>query len=403
MTVYIEDREIEVLGVFDSAVSAPKNVDLTKLVPEKFTDSVLLTDFLTEAGEMVGIMMSKVDELGDIVSPYKVGDDLIGYLAGNIGFVLLVDEETTLTEKRKQLLSAVEWIKFKGTYESMLAQAKSNNLTPVVTDYYVNSDSGNYDDFDTYIGYQIDTASDWFVGKYEGENPAGLDSSYYKTPHFGFEIVLDRRYIGDDDYDDYLWSSRLANKLDSIVSRGRPINTVPHKGITLQPVCTEDGTTYVTSYDLATATHEEWTTARFNLDEVEFANVIDLLTNQVIAGPGNNVIADTPEWYLDDGVTLDFASNPVLTAVKKWKIGTGTKPELQLKDFQSTDDYGIDYYAPSSRIEGHSPTFALYTATWSENTGTTYLFDDWYGVWGTPGAYFTTPGAIVLIDLGSFE
>lgn len=367
MAVYTEDRQIEALGVFDSTVIAPKNVDLSTLIPEKFTDSVLLDDFLTEAGEMVGIMMSKVDELGEIISPYKVGDDLIGHLAGNIGFVLLVDEETTLAEKRKQLLSAVDWIKAKGTYDSMRFQAKSNNLTPIITDYYVNDASGDYEDFDTYVGFQIDSASDWFVGSYEGENPPGLDASYFKTPHFGFEILIDRRYVGDNQYDDYVWSQRLANKLDSIVERGRPINTVPHKGTVLAPVCTEDGEAYVTAYDLATATHDDWTTARFNLDTVVDAKVVDSSTNQVVDGVGDDVIADAPAWYLDAGITLDFASNPVLTAVQKWKLGTGNKYRNYV-----TDTFDAD---TATALNGHAPDYNENSTLWSDASGA-FTFQD---------------------------
>lgn len=323
MADYTENRQFEINFYMSAKVVSPKNVDLMQLVPESFKDSVMLQDFLDQCGQLVGTWMTAVDELDHLVDPYLVGEDYIVYLAGNLGLDLITDEETTLDEKRKQLLNAIAWIKTKGTYEALIAQSHSNNLTPRLTDYYVSNVYGDYDDFTTYVGFSADDSESWFVAKYPGGNPSGLDSTYYKTPHFGFEILLDRAYVLGSD--SYLWSERLSTKCTSILDSNRPINTVPHPGILLTPVCSEDGEVYTTAYLVATAVHSDWTTARFNLDMVDDGDVVDTIGDLAIDDDTNQVVADVPAWYLDTGVTLDFASNPVLTAVQRWRLGTGNR------------------------------------------------------------------------------
>lgn len=366
MADYTENRQFEINFYMSAKVVSPKNVDLMQLVPESFKDSVMLQDFLDQCGQLVGTWMTAVDELDHLVDPYLVGEDYIVYLAGNLGLDLITDEETTLDEKRKQLLNAIAWIKTKGTYEALIAQSHSNNLTPWLTDYYVSNVYGDYDDFTTYVGFSADDSESWFVAKYPGGNPSGLDSTYYKTPHFGFEILLDRAYILGDT--DYLWSEGLSTKCTRILDSNRPINTVPHPGILLTPMCSEDGEVYTTAYLVATAVHSDWTTARFNLDMVDDGDVADTIGDLAIDDDTNQVVADVPVWYLDTGVTLDFASNPVITAVQRWRLGTGNRTRNIL-----TDTFNTTVATP---LAGHAPDYIEATGTtWTDASGSMEMLD----------------------------
>lgn len=265
-------------------------IDLMKLIPQKFHTSQLLQDYMYEVGLKVGSWLSKIKDLQDLLDPYKVEEDYIQYLADLIGFILYRNDNITIEELRKQLLFAIPFYKIKGTYKVLSYLSYLNELTLNIWDMYCNSES-NYN-------AGVFSKQAWFVGKYAGENPSGLDSSYFKTSHLGLEVVLNKEYDEDISGEGYLWKEDLFTPFEWWSEKVRPANVVPHFSVFLNPKTSEDGEVNIVEGNIQAKITIDWTYKTLRFDN------------------GLN---------FDDGNFFDQSYSAFINTITKWKLGTGNK------------------------------------------------------------------------------
>jgi hypothetical protein len=129
-------------------------------------------------------------------------------LGALIGVAFPPEDESTTAELRKTLADAVDWYKLKGTYQSIDIIALIQSFTVNVFDMYTN-------DYSSFV------LTDWFVGD-ENENPPGLDGTYYKSPHFGAEVVLNQVYEPSGTSLRYLWQAGGLANFAAKVEETRP-------------------------------------------------------------------------------------------------------------------------------------------------------------------------------------
>ena len=269
-----------------------KYVDLMKLVPEKFRDSVALQQFLYEAGLQVGTWIGHINDLEPNLDPYRVGEAYIQQLANLIDLTIVADDTTPASEKRRQLIQAVAWYKMKGTYKSLHYVAYLLGLTINMWDMYTND----------YVSF-ID--EDWFVGRV-GENPPGLDSSYYKSPHIGFEVFLNRVYGTGSSA--YLFAGTEFIPLTPYIEKTRPVNVVPHYRIFLNPVTNETGAVITVDGNINTCVIGDWSFYRIFFDDF--------------------VSSSAGFREFDDIFFFDYSATAFLNSITKFKLGTGSKAIL---------------------------------------------------------------------------
>lgn len=305
-----EILDIDIKVEFDVDENYSSYVDLLELVPAKFRTSVALQQFLYEAGLMVGEWIGYINETETLLDKYNVGDEYLQKLADLVGLDIITDETTSEEERRQQLIQVVDWYKLKGTYQAIRYISYLFGVTLTFWDLYTN-------DYSTFI------EEPWFVGNSETENPGGLDSSYYKSPHFGVSILLDTVYGTDPDK--HLFYSDGITDLSTYIERVRPINTVPHYGVLLQPVGDETGIANEVSGEILCCTIGDWDFTKFYWDDPSgLDTVIDNLGNTVIDSDGNIVQAIVPHLF-DDGDFFDYSRDAFLNSIVKWKLGTGNK------------------------------------------------------------------------------
>jgi len=297
-----------------------KYVDLLQLVPEKFRSSTALQEFLYVAGLQVGSWIGDINEIEDLIDKYNVGDDYIQYLADLVGLKFLITSTTTLEDKRRQLIQVVDWYKMKGTYQALKVIGYTLGLDLNLWDMYTN-------DYSTFV------MEPWYAGAL-GTNPPGLDSSYYKSPHFGIEILLNQVYYGLYS-DSYLFDgSTTYSNLSNYVERVRPINVVPHYSIFLNPITTQSGAV-ATVYDGdgSAITHTialgVWTPSLEYFDESNSSGVIN---------------------HFDDGLYFDYTATAFYNNITVWRLGTGNKGVIPDQSFTLQDpvltNYGGSVTAP---------------------------------------------------------
>ena len=185
-------------------------LDLLPLIPEKFHSSEILQAYIDECEFQIGGNLTKTRDIVKLLNPNTVNSTTyLRHLAALIGAKLPPEDESDVTEIRKILANAVEWYKLKGSYKSaeliMLLQSFSVNLYDMYTKDYVNF-----------------ILTDWFVGD-ENENPPGLDATYYKSPHFGLEVILDQVYTEGSLR--YLWYQTYLDNLAEQIEETRPVHT----------------------------------------------------------------------------------------------------------------------------------------------------------------------------------
>ncbi len=333
-----------------------KFVDRMLFIPEKYHDSLMLQQLMYEKSRLLGEFLSKVDGLAELVSPYLVGEDYIDDLASLIGLTLIKDELTNLEDERALLVEVVNWYKLKGTYEGIKAISRMNNLDAEIYDLYCPNSNASYNNFSTYIT----PIGGWFVSTYPGENPPGIPAGYVKTPHFIYEINLDRTYGAD--YSTYLWKDVLARRVTRLMEEMRPINTVPHKRLYLHPVCILDGLEQVEAGDIHTRVLGDWSSDRLFLDMLTTGSVERIGGDLVIDDVGDQVVANVPLWNLDETPTpryLDWGGDNLL--VTSWALGTGSKSRNILIDNFSA--------ATATALAGHDSDYVEGSTTWVDPSG----------------------------------
>lgn len=292
------DLQLTILSDVTVESTGVKYVELLKLIPEKFRTKPLLVDFLSVLGVEIGIWLSKIDDIEKLIDPYNVSDSYkttiegdganeyeqyISCLASLIGLTITKNEEDTIVEFRKQLNQAIDWYKVKGTYQAIRNAISITGQNILIKDLYTK-------DYASFI------QEDWFVARSEGENPTDLDSTYYKSPHFGLILNLDQVY--SDDTGDYLWKGddTFAN-VRLLVEQNRPANTVPHFIVQTIANTNENGEMITTDWDISTTRlYEPWTFSKIYFDD------------------GN---------YFDDGLFFDESYEAFLRSISRWKLGTG--------------------------------------------------------------------------------
>ncbi len=265
-------------------------LDLLDLIPETFTTAPILISYVREASIQVGDWFTKVADIIKLLSPNTTtSTTYLRELGSIIGVTFPSEDGTSDAEMRKVLENAVFWYKAKGTYESLSIIALIYQVTINIFDMYTN-------DYSTFL------TTDWFVGD-EGENPPGLDATYYKSPHFGIEIVLNKTYtIGSTIY---LWpNDNILDNFSAEVERTRPVHTVPHYMLLLNPVTDELGNTITVAGQIDTKVTADWVSSTKFFDEV---------------GSGK-------AWFFDDGSFFDSSATAAIKSISKWVMGTGNFP-----------------------------------------------------------------------------
>lgn len=281
-----EVRDITIKSIIDDVTSPVSYVDLIRLIPEKFRSSQMMIDYMDAVSMEVGSWIASIDEIVNLLNPYTVGKSYIGKLGALLGLKLRVTDDANISDLRRQVVDAVAWIKSKGTYQSLELIGYLTGYDIEIKDLYTN-DYANF------------VEQDWFIADYEEENPPGLDSSYYKSPHFGFNILLNTLY--DEGSGQYLWRDSMFTNINEDIDLVRPINTVPHIGAVLNASTYDDGEVYTTAVDVMTAITSDWTYER--------------------------IFFDDGTWVFDDGTFLDRSDSLTnfVNSITKFKIGTGNK------------------------------------------------------------------------------
>ena len=284
----LSDRQLEASVDFEIYVLAAVALDLMKLLPEKFHNSQILKDFLYEAGLQVGNWFTKVREIVKLLNVRSINDiRYLRYLGALIGVEFPPEDEITVDDAKKNIINAIDWYKIKGTYRAVAIIALIQKFAINVYDLWTND----------YINF-IPVA--WFVGS-DGESPIGLDSSYYKSPHFGIEVVLNKIYTPGPGLGDYLWVHGYINNLLQKIEEIRPAHTVPHYVLLLNPKTDEFGNIITVEGNIKTKTAGNWEHSTRYLDET----------------------ANDKIWYTDTGVFLDESATSFIKSIIKWKLGNG--------------------------------------------------------------------------------
>lgn len=314
--------EIVILLEFLVGVDYSKFIDLLPLVPEKFRSSELLKGYLKDVGLYVGTWAGKINDFTYLVDPYNVDADYVQKLADLLGYEL-IKSEPTLDDLRNQVAQVIPWYKVKGTYESLKYLAHLMKFTVNIYDMYTKD-------------YSIFIKVPWFVGE-ENENPPGLDSSYYKSPHFGTEVLLDKVYGSGSDK--YLWNETLKEDIVSVVERVRPVNTVPHYIIFLNPKTNETGQVIEVNGEIKTCITLNWETVFLYFDQWWLSGKDDeglAIYNRFQYNEKRyNQSGLNIGWNFDDGHHFDQINELFLSKVTKWKLGIGNKGVTPSKYFTS--------------------------------------------------------------------
>jgi len=289
--VYAPFGDREILMELEITVDSQHGValDLLELVPEKFRKSEILVDFLYHAGLQVGSWLTSVEDIIKLLNPRTAGtSEYLRHLGALLDVDFSPEDESTLSSLRKELTHAIDWYKMKGTYQSIHTIAMIQSFTVNIYDMYTN-------DYNTF--YLVD----WFVGD-ENENPSGLDSSYYKSPHFGIEILLNKTY--EVDSYTYLWRTDYLENLFNHVEKTRPVHTVPHYILLLNPKTDEFGHIIEVDGEIKAKVLGEWQPSIKYFDAVSSGE----------------------QWDFDDGTYFDQSAEGFIKSITKWVLGTGNYP-----------------------------------------------------------------------------
>jgi hypothetical protein len=311
-------RELVIQGELSAVVRHTIALDLLPLIPEKFHSSQILRDYVTVVGVEFGIFLTSIRDIVKLLGPNTVASSLfLRHLGALIGVKFPPEDESTPAELRKTLAQAIDWYKMKGTYKSLDIFSLIDTFTINLYDMYTN-------DYESFL------LVDWFVGD-EDENPPGLDSSYYKSPHFGVEIVLDQVYTPSGTSLNYLWRSSFGDNFIAKVNETRPVHTVPHILILLNPKTDEFGNVIETNGEIRSKVTSDWQYGAGYFDR-----------------PGSQ-----NEWQFDDGgVGFDSSAEGFISSITKWVLGTGNYP----CDLESSATSSLEFPALEGTIDSDNIT-----------------------------------------------
>jgi len=294
------DAVLESECEFSISVLQAVALDLLPLTPEKFHDSLILQDYCEEASTQVGSWLSSVKDIVRLLNPRTVGTiPYLRHLGALIGVEFSPEDETTEASMRKELVNAISWYKLKGTYESIQILSLIQQFVVNFYDMYTN-------DYDTF--YMVD----WFVGD-EDENPSGFDSTYYKSPHFGIEVLLNKVFeVGSERY---LWREEYLDNLIAQIEKTRPVHTVPHYLLLLNPKTDELGHTIEVDGEIQTKIRGDWEYSTKYFD-----------------------MTGTDAWNFDDGTLFDESMTSFINSITKYVFGTGGSFDISNPVIEGTID-----------------------------------------------------------------
>lgn len=310
----VEDVGFDIIAEWEYEISYSKFLDLIKLVPEKFRESEVLVEYLQEVGIFGGIWLSKTDELAYLLDPYSVEEKYITYLADLIGLRFVRQDWTPFSELKRQLLTAVDWYKMKGTYAVFPIVAYLAGIHLALWDMYCDSEAN-------YNGGLFERVP-WFVGN-EGQNPPGLDSSFFKTPHFGIQVLLNKVHDLGSSVGEYLWRETLYTSFTSYIEEVRPVNTVPHYGLLLAPKTTASGQVRLEPGNIKTQVKGDWDFMKLYFDQTA---PVDVLNNTDLIVDGADTVKEEGTYVvMNDGKFFDYTETSTITNITRWVLGTGSK------------------------------------------------------------------------------
>ena len=261
-------------------------VDFKELLPEHLTSSQLIIDYLNSVGGLLNADIDKVSGIYDLINPNKVPVTYIQKLADLLNLSVYGADTKTTAQLRNQLIQAVDNYKIKGTYQSLVNAAYVFGLHANIKDFYTS-------------GYSTFVPEDWFVGDINS-NPSPLGSNYFKSPHFGVYFLLDTAKLNPNPPSSlsqyYLWKSADSTDFRAYVEAIRPITTVPHYYLQMNPICNESKVYQTVSGNIKTTVTNNWT-----YSDVFFDNSL----------------------LFDNSVLFDTSLSAFLSSITTWKLGTG--------------------------------------------------------------------------------
>lgn len=289
--IYREIRDEVITYIDDFIESYSDYVNLILLVPDKFRSSLVLQQLLYEFGVEAGTWLGKILDLQGMLDSHSVGDDYIQKLADLVGLTIIVGDTTTLLEKRRQLVEVINWYKMKGTYKALRYIAYLLNLNLSFWDMYTND----------YVNF---VQQPWFVGNSETDNPGGLTSDYYKSPHLGIDVLLNQVYGTSPST--YLFIESMHTNLSRYVEVTRPVNVVVHYAALLSASTYEDGVVVISAGNIKACVTGNW-----DLERIYFGD-----TDTSLGHDANN------------GLYFNWYSTSFFNGITKWKLGIGNKGEV---------------------------------------------------------------------------
>lgn len=131
--------------------------------------------------------------------------------------------------------------------------------------------------------------------------PYSASTRYYKSPHLGIDIILNKVYGTDPDT--YLFKAQTYIDLLTYVEKIRPVNVVAHYYLDLYPIVDETGTVTVVGGNIKTIAFAPWAYTKTNFDGV-----------------------DSEASNFNDGTHFfDYTDDLFLQTFNKWQLGTGNK------------------------------------------------------------------------------
>lgn len=322
-----------------------KGVSLLPLIPPKFRTSQMMLDYIDVVEVGVGSMLQNTTDLRKLASPYLVNESYIGLLAALLGVKFIGEDTATTEDLRRQLLDAVQWIKMKGTYDALRFIGFLTNTTVNLYDMY--SDAG-YSNIVDSLGNLVVTSAvggsyyvisenatpyvtfvteNWFVAGYEEENPPDLGPTWFKTPHFVFEIQF-KQYLTDDT-GNYLWHDSMLSIIPEAIEQVRPINTVPHISGLLVAQTREDA----------------------QVETIPETLVHTIVSDQWVYNPWRFDQDTIPKFDEVPNLHLDNSRATFLSAIGFFQVGTGHKG-----DIPTWSGFALENWVYTGAISGYTET-----------------------------------------------
>ncbi len=249
-------------------------------------------------------MSDKINGFLDLIDVQACPNEYLQNLADLFSATLTSEDSVSTERRRNELAEIVDWYKVKGTYKSI-------QLISLIAEFELSI-------YELFTKNYITFIEEKWVTYSENENPDGLDSTYYKSPHFGLYIDLNKMYSAgsyvDGVLEDHLWRPSLYRFGDATfgfqdyVERTRPVNTVPHYAILLSLYGDESGEVFnVTDGDgniiSSTVVSDLWEYSQIFFDDTDVSGSVDF----------------DEGWYFDGNLT-NF-----LDSLTTWKIGNEDK------------------------------------------------------------------------------